>query len=857
MARLEDCIVDASDEIGISKTDARQIADRVKEFRDQKKFERRSASIDDKVREFANNEADKMKKLAAQKRKQEALNIMVRRRLHNHVDGLMSEGMDERKAIQTFLVGSVKGMANARKSVHGRRVAIEDEWMDGMWREMKRDKPHLAKLITKGNPALMSDVAAEMWQIKPKGKKGITGNKDAEYLADLLARYMEMARLRMNDAGAFIGKIELNGYIPQHHDGVKVSKKGFKQWRAQTEPLIDMPRTFGNRSGKSLDRAWEEIYQNIVTGRDRELTGKEETGRTSPANIADQLNQHRVLHFSGSDGWMKYQADFGHGNAVTAAMNHLHQSARTVSLMETMGPNPKNMMTSFIEERTRRVRDDDTLDGEQKKARMDALGANLDNPTSSRIANAFAQVSGDTISPGSSVWAKRTQAVRSWISMAKLGAATLSAVPTDVASMAAELRFQGKGAGSALGTAIKAGFKGRSAVEQSEVSALVETGFEQVFGEINARYLADDLVPGRTAAAVEMFFRWTGMTGWTISRRSAFQVISSQHFADNTKHDWGGLPPKFQHLLGLHGIDENVWSVARKMVKTDGNGKTFMVPELARDVSDADIDKLIADDLATSRKHLEDDNLATREGQIRAQGRRDLEAQLRGYLVDEAEFGVLNLEDADRMITNAGTKPGTFVGEIVRFVMQLKGFPAGFTRKVLGRGFQGGIKKREGALARTDFGQVGFMLAAMTLAGYVAMTMKDVTKGRTARDPTREATWLAALMQGGGLGIFGDFMFGHANRFGNAPLETVAGPALGEAATLLENLMLLRDGESKGADWFRQFIQNVPGANIFYLRAALDYLVLRHIEEAMSPGVGARRERRMEEQFGQQFLLPR
>lgn len=853
MARLEQCIVDAADELGISEKDAAEIADRLKSYRQEKAMQRRLANIDEDVRKLASDKAEEARIAAAQKRKHAALNIIAKRKLAAHVEGLVAGGMDERKAIQTFLVGSVEGIASARKSVHARRIAIEDEWLDGMWRELKRDRPHLGKMITKGNAELMEDVAREMWEIRPNGKRGATGNKDAEYLAGLLSKYLEMSRLRMNEAGAFIGK--LDGYIPQHHDDIKVGRAGFEGWKKKAEALVDRERTFRGLSAKEIDRAYEEIYQNIVTGKDRTITGKEQTGRTGPANIADQLNQHRVLHFKNADSWLAYQSEFGHGNAVTAAINQLHQSARTTSLMETMGPNPKHLLNSFIAERQRQIREDPNLSPDQKKERIDALKGSLDNPTTSRIANAFAQVSGDTLASGSSVWAKRAQAVRSWKAMATLGSATLSAVPTDIWSMAAEMRFQGKGMGAATIDALRAGFRGRSATEKSNVTDLIDIGFEQVFGEISARFLADDMVPGTMAKAVERFFRWTGMTGWTVSRRSAFQVITSGHFAQNAKLGWDALPDRFRHLMRLHGIDAKSWPVAQKMIMTDENGKSFMVPDMARDLPDADVDRLIADELADVRKRLEGEALERRIGQLRAQGRRDFETQLRGYLTDEADFGVLDLEDADRMIVNAGTKPGTVVGEIVRFTMALKGFPVSFTRKVLGRAFRGGIKRREGMFGRTDFGQVAWIIAGMTIAGYVAGAMKDITKNRTPKDPTNPSTWLSAMLQGGGLGIWGDFFISKTNRFGNTELETLVGPVIGEAASLLKLGKQTATGDARMADWIRAVVNNTPGNSIWYTRGALDYMVLRHLEEWANPGITRRRERRLEEEFGQAYIF--
>ena len=39
------------------------------------------------------------------------------------------------------------------------------------------------------------------------------------------------------------------------------------------------------------------------------------------------------------------------------------------------------------------------------------------------------------------------------------------------------------------------------------------------------------------------------------------------------------------------------------------------------------------------------------------------------------------------------------------------------------------------------------------------MTIKDLLKGRSPRDPTKLKSVMAAFLQGGGLGIYGDVLF--------------------------------------------------------------------------------------------------
>lgn len=147
------------------------------------------------------------------------------------------------------------------------------------------------------------------------------------------------------------------------------------------------------------------------------------------------------------------------------------------------------------------------------------------------------------------------------------------------------------------------------------------------------------------------------------------------------------------------------------------------------------------------------------------------------------------------------------------------------------------------------------IIVATTVLGYGAMAVKDLLKGRTPRDPTDWKTILAAMTQGGGAGIYGDFLFGEFNRFGRTPLESAAGPSLGAASDTLRLWSQLVRGEADGGDALRLALGNTPFVNLFYVRPTLDYLILWDIQEAIAPGTLRRMQRRIERDQGQQMLI--
>jgi len=144
----------------------------------------------------------------------------------------------------------------------------------------------------------------------------------------------------------------------------------------------------------------------------------------------------------------------------------------------------------------------------------------------------------------------------------------------------------------------------------------------------------------------------------------------------------------------------------------------------------------------------------------------------------------------------------------------------------------------------------------------MAMAAKDLAKGKEPRellDPETGLNWKtvgAAMQQGGGFGIYGDFLFGEMrNRAGQGFLATAAGPTFGEVDRLADIWGRLKAEDDAGAASFNLLMSNVPFANHFMLRPAADYLFLRSITEAINPGALRRMEEKTTREKEQEWLI--
>ncbi|CAB4128170.1 hypothetical protein UFOVP99_15 [uncultured Caudovirales phage] len=271
-----------------------------------------------------------------------------------------------------------------------------------------------------------------------------------------------------------------------------------------------------------------------------------------------------------------------------------------------------------------------------------------------------------------------------------------------------------------------------------------------------------------------------------------------------------------------------------------------------------ELDQFIAQVESRSRARMADTGAEAAAWESRvdlalADARRDTELAFRRFFADEMLGATLEPDAQLRRFLYRGTQPGEGKGELLRMVGLFKAFPVAYGQRVLStafHGFQAGERGRQA-------GHIGALLAGSLVAGYVSMTAKDLVRGNwPPRDPTDAKTWVAAMAQGGGLGIYGDFLFGQVNRFGNGPLETVAGPLLSGAAGLVTLWQKVRSGDAKAGEALNLVLRETPFLNLWYARPILDALLLRGVRDLLAPGSVQRADRRRETDFGQRRWLP-
>jgi hypothetical protein len=823
----------------LSDDEVLEIAEQIQKRRARLVAEGKIDRIDERMAEIAREEGEQARLAAALARKQTALTIIARDRTQAQVNGLRSSGLKAKDAILAVFEGTVRGIANARKSIYATKLAFEARFIGDMFADVLREAPATLKLLR--DRRFGADVVREMAELREGGRPGSTGNLDAQKVAHIFAKYAEVSRKDLNALGANIGKLD-GWHGPQSYDATKLLRATDAEFVNSIMPRLDKERSFPGMSDDEIIKSLKESYLTIVTGKSNRLTAARTGQYQGPRNLANSAGQHRVWHFKSADDWLAIQEQYGRGHIVTSMMEHQRHAASMAAQMQMLGPNPELMLKSLLDQMQSDIKKDTSLTAKQKQKQINSLTLE-----GGALSQALAEAQGVTVSvnPDGIRAARILGGWRATQSMAKLGGAVISSI-SDTVSQAANLKYQGKSligsyADQTVGM-IKA-ISRTTGNDEKEIAFLLGEGMDGMLDNIHSSAYANDGMPGAMSSAMTKFFKWSGLTGWTDNIRATGARIMSAHMGKMVSKSFANLPEQYRFVLGQHGIGDAEWSAIRQAEFRGQNGNTYVTPDRIGQLSDDVIRPLVEGEATRSKL---------------ARARLNLEMSVRRFFSDEINFGVIETDARSRRFTLRGTKPGTATGEILRLVSQFKGWPIAFSQRVLGRAIYG--QRNAGSFDQAF--HIGHLVAGLTVAGYIAMTAKDYLRGYDRRKFVNDdgsanlKTLQAAFLQGGGAGIYGDFLFGQVNRFGGGLAETTMGPGLGAAFDLGDLLLKARDGDAKAADGLNYVLQNTPFINLSYARPLGDYLFLNALRENISPGFLDRQRTRRKNDYGQSLIYP-
>jgi len=233
--------------------------------------------------------------------------------------------------------------------------------------------------------------------------------------------------------------------------------------------------------------------------------------------------------------------------------------------------------------------------------------------------------------------------------------------------------------------------------------------------------------------------------------------------------------------------------------------------------------------------------------------KKDLQLTWKNVLNDQGTHGTPEPDTQIRSITRMGTVRGTAMGEVNRFVMQYKNFAVSLYKKILRREMDSYGPDESRLIGAT---MLASTLMLGTIFGYIVLSVKDMLSGRSPRDPKKLGVVMQSFVQGGGAGIYGDFLMSEIqNQYGNGIFETALGPTASDIKKFIDVVKNMNEPKKAGKKFLQLAEGHTPFINLYYTKAAYDYLIGYQIKEYLDPGFFNRMKKRNEENRGQTYYF--
>lgn len=752
------------------------------------------------------------------------------------------------------------GLEGGRHSVEGMTVALTSAFQGRLEANLK--KADLWADFTSNR--IDREIANEIQQLSmgKDGKPGITGNAKARRIAKEVHDIMRDLVGKQNEQGADI-RMRADYILPQSHDFETLRSLGSKEesriiWENDILPGLEASSTFkGADKATFLKEAHEALYNNFFDDVKVEEFADGKVDRVvvpqsgKHGSLAKKLGAERVFHFKSADDWLEYNKKYGrHKNFSEAVMADIETRARSIALMKKFTHNPEEAFERRLRGLMAMVRSAPDSD-----AQLDLLRENMGR----QIEQAWKEATGALQSEKTNSFNTFANGLKSVETWSKLGAATLASTPDVFTSAAKLMASMGESQGPISG--IKAAIRIMKEVPggfRAAVGSGAEAAWARVNGvvydSINAS-IADRYGSAVTGAGkinelfksiTNAFFKLNFLTWWTDAIRIAAHNAHASLMGEMAGAAIEKLPSGMQADLLEAGITRAEWDAIRGTVQDVDDVGTKMVA--ADTVSGGDFSEVLRE------RQLSD----TPENRRRVA--QDVELKTRMYMENVLEQSVPQPGMEERLITRGYRHQDDKMAGLISVLLQFKTHPITVYNKIIRRAY-----KRSGANGVADFLMRGgsarnniLMTVAMTtVAGYMSGVSKDLLKGKTPKDFTKTKTWIDAASRGGGLGILGDFLFREYDNHLSKGSSLLVGPAVGgiidPLAASVSALVHDGDPDKAKASAYRMARDNMPLANLFYIKPIMDQLIWFNLNEFFSPGWERRYEKRVED-AGQEFI---
>ncbi len=757
---------------------------------------------------------------AAKKKQRIALTIQAHDRVETYMKAQEVRGIDSMESLRRLLAFNADNKSRIQ-SVETRGEAIAKDYIRTLVDTFESIQPKIFGLFNnaEGERAISYELYGEDSRAVATPEVAAL----AKQAAKVWAETTESARQSFNAAGGKIGKLEDWGR-PQSHSQYLTAKAGKDAWVKDHMAWVDRSRYVDEHGAPFGDqRLFEflsEAWTTIATGG----ANKGEPGKPKGAGmLANQNAEQRQIHYKDANAFLLQQKKYGGSDAYSSMMNHIMGLSKDMAMVDVMGPNPDLTFKYFMDKAVKEM----SIAAPTKSGDIQKQSTSLQN--------LYDYISGNTKPVANQRLAQTFDTLRNWMVATRLGSAWVTSI-TDNATMQLTAAVNNMSHMQLMRNQLSTmNLANKTEKRMAQRAAL---SLNTLIGQVN-RHGVESMGPSFSAKMSSLTIRVQGLNAATEARRRAFGVTMYGSIGGTVKDTkaWAKISPDDLRLLESKGVTEadfNVWKTAT--LEDWGNGNdTMLTPEAVYAIPD----KALAG--------MGDPKTLRREAALK----------LIGMVDEEVNMAVIEPGASERSFIAGNYQRGTWKGEIMRSFFLFKTFPIAMITRHLGRGM--GMETAGGKAA-----YIAGLVASTTLLGAMAAQMNEILSGRDPKnmDPSEKngaLFWVQAMLKGGSLGIYGDFVFNTNTQYGNSPIGSLAGPVVGLAEDLLDLTQgsLVRAAKGERTDFgpkaVRMLKNSIPLQNLWYTKAVIDRLIFSRLQEEVSPGYQRRMEQRARRDFKQEY----
>ena len=643
---------------------------------------------------------------------------------------------------------------------------------------------------------------------------------------------------RFNAAGGDVRMMVDEGsgkstYFPQNHDARLIASAGEQKWVTFITPKLDVrrmrdPLTYQALEPERLDEILRYIYRNIVT--DGAISREPALAVQGRGALANRRADHRFLLFKDGDAWREYNQAFGRSDAFTAMMQHIEGLSKDVAALEVLGPNPNA-----------------TVEWMKQVAGQEAAKAHLGEPSlyegKTRSTSGGRLESGDykierlwrVINGGSGTGnmaaADVMQATRNFLTGVQLASTTITAVVGDPFQQANARRFAGIDQMRWFADMPRQMFSTASKREVIRAGVIFQDAMDHLAHDIRGQSWH---VMGAEASKYlpDRVLTWNGLTPWTRAGRRGAAMTFMFEASERAEQSLAAIGKdgvqgeRFARWLQGFGIDAETWDLIRA-AKPLEQGEAGSLLRMVDVVNSAPGDERVFD-------------AALRYSEA-----------VHAFQEEAVPEGTAKV----RAMMARDTRTGTFWGEATRSAGMYTGFGVNVWTSLMS------AMAHETLAGRRGWAYTMGAIATLTIGGAILTQARQIARGNDPQPVNDTDFWIEAMVRGGGLGIWGDYLasdFKKGNGYEQA--ARVAGPvaaAVFDLVTIIDPRKALTgewDQTNRGKQAARFAQKYVPVQNMWWLKGVTQRLLWDHLQQIADPEAyrsWMRRERKLMQEHGQ------